>query len=993
MTTRTLAIRIAPLSGESLESWTDAYASRLQVPRRVFRHNNYGLRTRWGRILMPEDLDTFQPLADASGIEIEDVLAMTEYAFPTVHGAATTFARNSADDRRWTLRTLLRIRPQTQFCPRCVADSGGRWSLMRRSRWQFVCPEHRCLLLETCQGCGEIPTLRRMATDIPALLQCGSHPHDHPAESACTFPLTDCITTELAPDDPVLRAQHTVNKALHTVMNTPRHVVTSDSPQSVLDAIAFIADSALLAARLRKDADWSAVADQTSALRSEHSTQPPSDATHRRVLDAVASGTAINILAADDDTAVDSLRQLLPGFGEPLTRVANYRKTARTNTGGRLESLFCTASRTSAIDTLRQTWHRQQPSPSALAAQLAAVSCIPQRMWPTWSIRLLWPGISEDYGRTGLSLATAVAITGQTVADCADLLDITDDPHQLTVLWHQAGSSRLPPAVMSAVIRLAAHLVDQPGPIDYARRRRLDYTDLLTENDWQQIVLDNRLDGYRGKRNYALAREFLYQRITLNHTTRGVTDDHPPADIPRLRRMLGPRTLAALDTHASMFLHRHGIDEPLRAEPPVGIIADLEVPGPPVPLPRNEITRLLCDDHRSVSGAAHHLGIAPVALRVYLTDQPIPHSAASPRTPQQSAEPPRTADTPDVQSVPRPVRSSATVRASSRVTPEELYEAYVVEHRTVHHVGLQFGLSDSRVRTLLRENGITIRGHKTISVDTAQIVDLYVTQHLPTTEIARRLGVSRSTISSRLQEAGVRLRAGGTSQGTVVVPLPVDDITHLYIEEQMTIQELSARYGVCTGTISRRLKQQGVVVHHGPRRSPTTDRVGRRAPRDVKPTVQVPAETLRSLYVDQQLSARKIATQFNITATEVEKLMRDNGIAQRVRSPGAGRTREISTDELRERYIDRHQSLAEMAVALDAAVSTIRKRLHAAGIRTRGHRRNIPPIPGDLLRARYSDDGKPVADIADEFQVSKSHIYECLHREGIPLRRPPKPSR
>ena len=121
------------------------------------------------------------------------------------------------------------------------------------------------------------------------------------------------------------------------------------------------------------------------------------------------------------------------------------------------------------------------------------------------------------------------------------------------------------------------------------------------------------------------------------------------------------------------------------------------------------------------------------------------------------------------------------------------------------------------MRILLRENGIEVRGRKTVSVDTAQIVDLYVTQNQPSTEIARQLGVSRTTITNRLREAGITIRTGGTQEGASVVSLPIEEIKHLYVDELMTLEQLSVRYGVCRPTIARRLKDSGVVIFRGRR--------------------------------------------------------------------------------------------------------------------------------------------------------------------------------
>lgn len=120
--------------------------------------------------------------------------------------------------------------------------------------------------------------------------------------------------------------------------------------------------------------------------------------------------------------------------------------------------------------------------------------------------------------------------------------------------------------------------------------------------------------------------------------------------------------------------------------------------------------------------------------------------------------------------------------------------------------------------------------------------------------------------------------------------------------------------------------------------------------------------------------------------------MREQGIAIRTpsrRPPGAGRVRLLPIEELRDRYLNKHQSIADIAAALDAAPSTVGKRMRAAGIIPAAAPESKKKlVPGELLRKRYEEEGCLVKDIAHEFGVSNACIYECLHREGIPLRRP-----
>ncbi|GAC51098.1 Helix-turn-helix motif harboring protein of FIS regulatory family [Mycobacteroides abscessus subsp. abscessus] len=996
MTTRTLAVRIPAVPGESIESWTDAYASRFNVPRSVFRYLNYGLRTRHGLIQLPATPGGLQPLADATETSLEDLLTMTEYAFPTVDASAGAFARREADQRGWTLRNIFRLRPASRFCPHCLSENGGRWLLRWRIGWELVCPRHQCLLVDLCQRCGTSPALHRMATDIPVLQECGAHMLDNSADPACTFPLGQTLTAGLSDDDPALIAQRTVSKTVSTAMSIPRDGVTADSDTAILDAVSFLADARVLAIRLKRDADWSKAANEHSShFTGLLENLTATDVDRGSLLDVAATATSVSILSADNATAAEMLRLLLPSFGTVLSRTSGYRYTARTNKGGRLESIFCGASQANDINALKQTWRRPQTSGELTSPQHAAVSSIPQRMWPTWAVRLLIPGLNEDYGAVGLSLATVIAVTGKPVADCATLLGIDEDPRHIGSVWHRAGSARLPRSVLSAITRLGDYLVDHPGKIDYDRRRQLDYSQLLPEDKWRQIATEHGVDMGR----HELARDFLYRRVTLNYQrTRGVAaSDRRTREVPRLLALLSPQIVEALDHQASVFLNSLGIDEPVCAEPPIDLIADLDLPGPPVPLPRDDITNLLRADNLSVRDAARALAISPAALRIYLNDQPIQRSTRrrirrSKSSGQRPEAPPS-----DSRSSDAAVHSNTAPDARRATLPsrDTLYDAYVTRRQTVREISRDLDLSEHKVRILLRENGIEVRGRKTVSVDTAQIVDLYVTQNQPSTEIARQLGVSRTTITNRLREAGITIRTGGTQEGASVVSLPIEEIKHLYVDELMTLEQLSVRYGVCRPTIARRLKDSGVVIFRGRRvvDYTATRRVEVSTPvDDAVPPAAISPDAIKSLYVDRKLTLRATAKRFGISESRLCEIMREQGIAIRTpsrRPPGAGRVRLLPIEELRDRYLNKHQSIADIAAALDAAPSTVGKRMRAAGIIPAAAPESKKKlVPGELLRKRYEEEGCLVKDIAHEFGVSNACIYECLHREGIPLRRP-----
>lgn len=121
--------------------------------------------------------------------------------------------------------------------------------------------------------------------------------------------------------------------------------------------------------------------------------------------------------------------------------------------------------------------------------------------------------------------------------------------------------------IQLALIRLAGHLDAHTVPIDYGRRRRLNYAALLPESEWIALCRRTLAEPGAGTR-YQVARSHLFEKISgLPHPRM----PDPPRDRPILRNsrvrfpyVLTPEMSAELDQIGSVFLEQHGIDdEPL----------------------------------------------------------------------------------------------------------------------------------------------------------------------------------------------------------------------------------------------------------------------------------------------------------------------------------------------------------------------------------------------------------------------------------------------
>lgn len=92
-----------------------------------------------------------------------------------------------------------------------------------------------------------------------------------------------------------------------------------------------------------------------------------------------------------------------------------------------------------------------------------------------------------------------------------------------------------------------------------------------------------------------------------------------------------------------------------------------------------------------------------------------------------------------------------------------------------------------------------------------------------------------------------------------------------------------------------------------------------------------PLETLRRMYCEERLGLDAIATRLRSSNVRVRQWLVEAGIP--VRRPGDnGREVRIAPETLREAYVDRNMTLAEIAAALHRAPEVIARNLKEAGI-------------------------------------------------------------
>ncbi|MEU6757840.1 TniQ family protein [Streptomyces sp. NPDC046685] len=153
-----------PLPGESLLSWLDHVAAEYEVDRvsmagacgflgageGAARVSAAGRRS---AVFGFSDAAA-QRVSAATGLLTDEIQAMTWMRFAGT--ALPAQAAGATSEEKFPLVKSSWIDPvELRFCPACVDERGGRWSLDWSTPWAFACLRHGCYLLAACSTCRE----------------------------------------------------------------------------------------------------------------------------------------------------------------------------------------------------------------------------------------------------------------------------------------------------------------------------------------------------------------------------------------------------------------------------------------------------------------------------------------------------------------------------------------------------------------------------------------------------------------------------------------------------------------------------------------------------------------------------------------------------------------------------------------------------------------------------------------------------------------------
>ena len=547
---RTLPIRVEPAAGEALDSWLETLALRLRMPagdllgsvglaRRADRKAPGAPRANWMIQLEPGQAAV---VASVTGVPAAQVMAMTLAAYD---GRALIIDPRSREVNRYRLWGR---NAGSRFCPHCLAETGGRWNLSWRLGWSFACLHHRCLLADACPRCNRIQRqqgVRGIRVRHPA--HCGyAAPGAFAGGPQCGADLCEAVTVCFGNGHPVLTAQRVIEDTI--AAGQASFGVYAGRPVASLSALA---DVRAIAAHALADESAGSIdahlpPDLLSAYRQARAMAPirPGAAPTLGAPGRMAPSQAV-VAAAGTVAAIDVL-------GRPS--ISDARHTLRWLTlgararGRNLNPLTITEWGRATSPVLpaliigsiqpdmrpsQQLRHRVMADwpglPDSPVSRLdTLVRSTPTLFWPFWALRLASPGVSTRTLRAVLSALLLMPGTRATVKETTSVLGgVTDEITTSRILQLLEAQPHWRD-ILTALTRVADHLTVHPAPIDYGRRRALDYDRLLPDGEWHQICRATGAPPGHGYRVF-VARAYLFQRLS------GLPWDTPPPAVTGFR--------------------------------------------------------------------------------------------------------------------------------------------------------------------------------------------------------------------------------------------------------------------------------------------------------------------------------------------------------------------------------------------------------------------------------------------------------------------------
>ncbi|MFV4914996.1 hypothetical protein PFZ49_16090 [Microbacterium lacticum] len=306
-------------------------------------------------------------------------------------------------------------------------------------------------------------------------------------------------------------------------------------------------------------------------------------------------------------------------------------------------------------------------------------------LWPEVTARLAPRRLDAEIAGGALSAAVVFVGTQLTHGSAIKLLDPEARGRQVSHVMRSLGRNAPEADTIRAIARLAAFLDEQSTPIDFARRRSLDYAAMLPRDDWVKICrVANVLPG--GDRRWQAARAHLYALVSGNRLSRAPFAHEPGfpsfAEVTQFRSGLPANVGDALASAAAEFLRGRGVDEPVAWLPGVEV-GDLPNTGDAIEgrWPTARPARAMVKPAPAVAAYSAGRSVQEIALEHGVARQTVGRVLAD-----EGVE-------------------TRRGRQRAAIDPEWLRQRYLVERHTIPEIAAEVGLTMTTINRHLEAAG------------------------------------------------------------------------------------------------------------------------------------------------------------------------------------------------------------------------------------------------------------------------------------------------
>jgi len=441
-------------------------------------------------------------------------------------------------------------------------------------------------------------------------------------------------------------------------------------------------------------------------------------------------------------TAGDSLRWLITAI---RSRGAHSSTTRLAWTGGiaGAAQLAALGPSLKPSEQLRYRTASNWPTiPTRRLGCATGLKKLPTSLWQNIALRLAIPGTHLRQLRPALSVAVSLIDAKTKLAPITRRMSSPVDDHGVSRVLQLLNQHANWTDISKALLSLAEDLAQSTVPINYSRRRHLDYRELLPDDTWLRICRETSATS-RGPARAQVARCYLQERISgmpvggerISPALRTKIADFP--------YYLTPELSWALDDYALEFLAGHGVRaEPVYYEPHTDFLEGLRLPGQNPDEVDLDTLHSGIQEGLTLGHAAEDAGTDLDTARYVLTCHPTPPVATD---------------------------LNAYRRAKEAYPREVFAEQYALCGMSLAEIADQAGVSRQTVARLAADYQIETRkpGRATRhTIDPDWLYTQYVDHQRPLPDLAHERGVSTTTMARWAKTYGVPLRPRGGTRNT-----------------------------------------------------------------------------------------------------------------------------------------------------------------------------------------------------------------------------------